>query len=139
FVRAWVRNFNRHEFLFWWAVPISLWTTTWRWAFVDLASRRERRRAHVRWLIADFVVAIGFFVALAAYTASFGWLNLLLLVAVPFFVSGYFSAIAFVPNHRGMPPLTGYQARRPARYAHLNSRTVTYPRFVPGNYFMNNV
>jgi fatty acid desaturase len=85
------------------------------------------------------VVAVAFFVAVGLYTFWFGWLNLLLLVAIPFVVSGLFSAVAFIPNHRGMPPLTTEQARRPARFSHLNSRTVLYPSYLPGNFFMNYV
>lgn len=139
FTRLFVRAFNTCEFLFWWAIPISLWVTTWKFAIIDLVSRRKTRRSHNRWVLADMAMALTFFAGLAVFTWSFGWLNLLLLVAVPFAFSGLFSAIAFVPNHRGMPPLTEEQQRRPARFTHLNSRTVLYPSFLPGNYFMNNV
>ena len=137
--RAFMRTFNRHEFLFWWLIPVSLWVTTWKFAFIDLFSRRARRKSHNAWIIADMVLAASFFVAVGLYTVTFGWMNLLILIAMPFFLSGWMAATAFVPNHRGMPPLTAEQARRPARFTHLNSRTVLYPSYLPGNYFMNNV
>lgn len=137
--RTFVRVFNMCEFLFWWMIPVSLWVTTWRFIIIDLTSRRNPRRSHRRWVAADIVVATAFFVATALFTWQFGWLNLVLLVAIPFAASGLFSAVAFVPNHRGMPPLTEEQQRRPARFTHLNSRTVLYPPYLPGNYFMNYV
>jgi fatty acid desaturase len=139
FARTFVRHFNRHEFLFWWLIPVSLWITTWKFAFIDLFSRRQRRSTHAFWAVADLALAASFFAAATLYTVYFGWLNLLLLVALPFFLSGWMAATAFVPNHRGMPPLTAEQSRRAARFTHLNSRTVLYPPYLPGNYFMNNV
>ena len=139
FARNFVRIFNRHEFLMWWAIPFSLWFTTWRFAIVELFRGPLRRRAHKVWLFADMAAALVFFAAVAAYTVVFGWASLLVLILLPFAVSGYVSAVAFVPNHRGMPPLTDEQARRPARFTHLNSRTVLYPSYLPGNYFMNYV
>ena len=137
--RTFVRVFNRHEALMWWAIPFSLWFTTWRFAIVELVRGPMRRRAHKWWLLGDMAIALAFFAAVAAYTMTFGWVNLLVLVLLPFCTSGYVSAVAFVPNHRGMPPLTEEQGRRASRFTHLNSRTVLYPRYIPGNYFMNYV
>ena len=139
FTRTFVRVFNRHESMMWWAIPVSLWFTTWRFAIIELVRGPRRSRQHKLWLLADMAMAIVFFSAMAAYTMTFGWLNLLVLVAFPFAVSGYISAVAFVPNHRGMPPLTEEQGKRASRFTHLNSRTVTYPPYLPGNYFMNYV
>ena len=139
FMRTWVRTFNRHEFLMWWAIPVSLWVTTWKFAIIALRKGQHRRSSHRPWLLADMAMGLVFFAAVAAYTVAFGWVNLLVLIALPFTVSGYVSAVAFVPNHRGMPPLTDEQSRRPARFTHLNSRTVLYPSYLPGNYFMNYV
>ena len=139
FKRWMVRTFNRWEFLFWWAIPVSLWVTTWRFAIIDLTLVRARRRGHAVWAASDLAIAASFFVGLGVYTWFFGWINLLLLVALPFAVSGLIAAVTFVPNHRGMPPLTKDQARRAVRFTHINSRTVLYPPYLPGNYFMNNV
>lgn len=139
FTRTFVRVFNRHESLMWWAIPVSLWVTTWRFALIELFRGPMRRRAHKMWLLADMAAALVFFAVMTTYTIVFGWTNLLILVALPFAVSGYVSAVAFVPNHRGMPPLTEEQGRRASRFTHLNSRTVLYPSYLPGNYFMNYV
>lgn len=139
FMRWVVRTFNRWEFLFWWAIPVSLWFTTWKYAFIDLWSGKRRRQRRTLWNVVDMTVAASFFAAAAIYTVIFGWTNLLLLVVIPFFVSGWIAAVTFVPNHRGMPPLTNDQARRAVRYSHVNSRTVLYPSYLPGNYFMNYV
>jgi fatty acid desaturase len=139
FTRAFIRFFNGHESLMWWAIPASLWFTTWKFAIIALFRGPHRHRFHKAWLLADMATALAFFAAMAAYTVGFGVVNLLVLVALPFAVSGYVAAVAFIPNHRGMPPLTDEQARRPARFTHLNSRTVLYPSYLPGNYFMNYV
>jgi fatty acid desaturase len=137
--RWWVRTFGRHEFLLWWAAPISLWITSWRFAIANLFAPRRAGPRRTLWSLSDIAVAAGFFFTLVLYTATFGWLNLLFLVLIPFAGSGVVAAVAFVPNHRAMPPLTMDQARRAARYTHINSRTVTYPLLLPGNYFMNYV
>jgi omega-6 fatty acid desaturase (delta-12 desaturase) len=139
FKRTFVRSFNRHEALMWWAIPVSLWVTTWKFAIIELVRGPMRQRVHKRWLLADMATSLVFFAGVAAYTVTFGWVNLLVLIAFPFAVSGYVSAVAFVPNHRGMPPLTEEQGRRASRFTHLNSRTVLYPSYLPGNYFMNYV
>lgn len=139
FTRWLMRTFFRHEFLFWWLIPVSLWVTTWKYAVIDMMSRRARGRRHRVWVGVDMAVAAAFFVAIGVYVYFLGWLNLLVLVALPFAVSGLIAAVTFVPNHRGMPPLTNEQARRAVRYTHVNSRTVLYPSYLPGNYFMNNV
>lgn len=138
--RRTARLLHEYEFLLWWATPISIWFTTWRYAILNL---RTRGAAHLRrrrdWTIVDMIVGASFFVGAALYGWNFGWVNLGLLVGVPFAVSGVIAAVCFVPNHRGMPPLNEEQARRPARYAHLNARTVLYHPLVPANYFMNYV
>ena len=139
FARTFIRTFNEHEWLFWWLSPLSLCVTTWRFAIINLASKRMRRGSQNAWVVADMATAVAFFTACGLYTVSFGGLNLLLLVLLPFAISGIVAAIAFVPNHRGMPPLTNEQGRRASRYSHVNSRTVLYPSYLPGNYFMNYV
>ena len=139
FMRTFVRIFNRHESMMWWAIPVSLWVTTWKFAIIELVRGPMRRSVHKKWLLADMAAALVFFAGVIAYTVAFGWTNLLILIALPFAVSGYVSAVAFVPNHRGMPPLTEEQGRRASRFTHLNSRTVLYPPYLPGNYFMNYV
>jgi len=134
-----IRTFRRHEFLFWWAVPFSLWVTSWTYAVMNLRTRGVRYRRRTRWTLVDLAVSAAFFLAIGLYAYFFGWQNVLLLVAVPLAISGLVAAVCFVPNHRGMPPLTIEQARSPARYSHVHSRTVLYPWFIPANYFMNHV
>jgi fatty acid desaturase len=133
------RTFYRHEFLFWWATPLSLWLTSWIFAVRLLRTSGGRHRSRTRWTLLDLAVSAAFFVAVGLYGFVFGWADLLICIALPFAVSGVVSAVCFVPNHRGMPPLTMEQARRPARYSYINSRTVLYPFFIPANYFMNYV
>src|SRR6185436_16140373 len=106
FKRTFVRLFNRHESLMWWAIPFSLWFTTWRFAVIELLRGPMRRRVHKVWVLADMAIALAFFAGVVTYTIAFGWMNLLVLILLPFLTSGYVSAVAFVPNHRGMPPLT---------------------------------
>ena len=139
FMRGLVRTWCRHEYLFWWATPVSLWITTWTYAVRNLLQRADRYKRLRRWTLVDMGVSTAFFVAVGLYTWTFGWLNLLLMVALPFAVCGLVAAVCFIPNHRGMPPLTARQARRAARYAHVNSRTIVYPSCIPANYFMNHV
>ncbi len=134
-----IRTSNRLQVLLWWAMPLTLWVNCWYYAARNLAARGTRYRSRTRWTIADMVVSAAFFGAAALYTATFGWANLGLLVGIPFAGAGVVGAVCFVPNHRGMPPLSEEQARRPARYTHVNSRTVLYPSLIPANYFMNYV
>ena len=134
-----MRLFKNLEFLVWWATPISIWVTTWVYAVKNLRRRSAHHRRSRRWTMVDMAVSGAFFAGAGLYTYAFGWTNLLMLVALPFAVSGIVGAVCFVPNHRGMPPLTAEQARNPARFSHVNSRTVLYPPFVPANFFMNHV
>jgi hypothetical protein len=130
FARTFVRVFNRHESMMWWAIPFSLWFTTWRYADHRAGPRPMTAPRTQVWLLADMAIALASSRPGRLYDRV-RWMNLLVLVLLSLRVSGYVSAVAFVPNHRGMPPLTDEQGRRASRFTHLNSPTVLYPPYLP--------
>lgn len=137
--RFYTRLINEYEFLAWPLTPFLLWSTTWTHALRILRNGREHARRTRIWNIPDMLVAAAFFLAVCAYAWVFGAVNLLLCIALPFGVAGIVGAATFVTNHRNLPPLSEEQQARVSKYFHVNTRTVLFRRWVPGNYFMNYV
>ncbi len=124
-----------HEFLFWpLAIPI-LGGICWSYA-LDIAQRPQHYSARVRrWNRADMALSLAFTLGLVAYGAAFGAGAFSCGVLVPLAVAGVVGACTLTTNHRNLPPLSAEQARAVRHHFHRNTRTLTFPRWLPGNWF----
>jgi fatty acid desaturase len=124
-----------HEFVFWPLSALIVAGINWSYS-LDIATSSNAYPKRVRtWNSVDMAMAL---VALAGGIA-FGVLHGPVLfffgVLFPYLVAGVMGACTFTTNHRNLPPLTGEQAQRVRNYFHINTRTLTFPRWLPGNYF----
>ncbi len=124
-----------HEFLFWpLAIPI-LAGICWSYA-IGIVQRPDGFGARVRrWNAADMAVSLGTVLALGAYGWAFGAGAFAFGVLLPLALVGVLGAATLTTNHRDLPPLSVEQARAVRRHFHRNTRTLTFPRWLPGNWF----
>lgn len=128
-----------HEFLFWPLGALIVAGINWSYA-LDIARRPRAYPVRVRaWNAVDMVVALLMIGAAVTYGMVFGALHFVCVVVVPLAVAGVLSAATFTTNHRNLPPLTPEQAREVRRHFQRNTRTLTFPRWLPGNWFTASV
>lgn len=124
-----------HEFVFWPLAALIVAGINWSYS-LDIASRRGEYPRRVRiWNAIDMAVSLGVVAGAVAFGIVNGPLAFFFGVALPYLVAGVLGACTFTTNHRNLPPLTAEQAKRVRNYFHLNTRTLTFPRWLPGNYF----
>lgn len=124
-----------HEFLFWPLGALIISGICWSYA-LDIAQRPAHYSRRVRaWNAADMAVSLTATVAAAAFGLAFGALHFVFGILVPLALGGVLGAATFTTNHRNLPPLTGEQARCVRHHFHRNTRTLTFPRWLPGNWF----
>ena len=124
-----------HEFLFWPLGALIVAGINWSYA-LDIARRPEAYSTRVRvWNAIDMVVALLAIGAAGAYAVAFGALHFVFVLVVPLAVAGVLSAATFTTNHRNLPPLTPLQACNVRHHFQRNTRTLTFPRWLPGNWF----
>ncbi len=124
-----------HEFIFWPLGAIIIAGICWSYS-LDIARRPEAYARRVRvWNAADMAMSLAVIAAAAAFGLANGPTLFFFGVVLPYLVGGVMGACTFTTNHRNRPPLTREQAARVRNYFHLNTRTLTFPRWLPGNYF----
>ena len=128
-----------HEFLFWPLGALIVAGINWSYA-LDIARRPAAYPLRVRvWNAVDMAVALLAIGAAAACAIAFGAVHFAFVVLLPLAVAGVLSAATFTTNHRNLPPLTPEQARDVRHHFQRNTRTLTFPRWLPGNWFTANV
>jgi fatty acid desaturase len=128
-----------HEFLFWPAGALIIAGICWSYA-LDIAEGRERYSRRVRaWNVADMVMSLAIMAAALAWGWTFGAMHFVFGVLLPLAVGGVMGAATFTTNHRNLPPLTAAQAQSVRHHFHRNTRTLTFPRWLPGNWFTGHV
>jgi len=137
--RSLVRFVNEHEFLFWPLSPMVLAVLCWSQALAILAKGGRASRRTRAWTIADLSLALAVYAALVLYGFLFGWLEFLLCLALPYAAGGVVAEMTFATNHHNMPPLDAEQRARVSKYYHVNTRTLLFPRWVPGNFFVSHI
>jgi len=129
-----IRWVNEHEFLFWPFGALFIFGICWSYS-LDIAARPAVYSRRVRaWNVADMAMAVVITVAAAAYGIALGALHFAFAVLLPLAVGGVMGAATFTTNHRNLPPLTREEGRRVRAHFHVNTRTLTFPRWFPGNW-----
>ena len=133
--RRFVRWVNEHEFVFWPLGALLIFGINWSYA-LQIAAEPDRYTKRVRfWNRMDMATSLAVTAAAIAYGIAFGWLAFLFAVVVPLAIGGVMGAMTFTTNHRNRPPLTADEGRRVRAHFHVNTRTLTFPRWFPGNWF----
>lgn len=124
-----------HEFVFWPLGAIIIAGINWSYA-LDIARRPQAYPARVTlWNAIDMAVSLGAIAGAAAYGIAFGALHFAFAIALPLAVGGLMGAATFTTNHRNLPPLTREQSRDVRHHFQRNTRTLTFPCWLPGNWF----
>jgi fatty acid desaturase len=124
-----------HEFLFWPLGALIIAGICWSYA-IAIAQQPQSHTRRVRlWNAADMVMALAVSAGAIAYGWTFGAAAFVFGIVLPLAVGGVMGAATFTTNHRNLPPLTGAQARNVRHHFHRNTRTLTFPRWLPGNWF----
>lgn len=124
-----------HEFLFWPLGSLIIAGICWSYA-LDIAQRPQAYSRRVRrWNAADMAMAVAVMAGFAGYGWVFGPGAFVFGFVLPMAVAGALGAATFTTNHRNLPPLTPAQARSVRHHFHVNTRTLTFPRWLPGHWF----
>jgi fatty acid desaturase len=133
--RRFVRWLNEHEFAFWPFGALFIFGINWSYSLQIAAEpARFSRRVWV-WNWADMLMSLIVTTAAAAYAAGFGARAFFFAALLPLAIGGVLGAMTFTTNHRNRPPLTKEEGRRVRAHFHVNTRTLTFPRWFPGNWF----
>jgi fatty acid desaturase len=133
--RRFIRWVNEHEFVFWPLGALLIFGINWSYA-LQIAAEPDRYKKRVRvWNRVDMATSLVVTAAAIAYGIAFGWLAFFFGVVVPLAIGGVMGAMTFTTNHRNRPPLTAEEGRRERAHFHVNTRTLTFPRWLPGNWF----
>ena len=128
-----------HEFLFWPAGALIIAGICWSYA-LGIVQRPAHYSRRVRlWNIADMAMSLAMLGAALAWGWAFGAMHFAFGVLLPLAVGGVMGAATFTTNHRNLPPLTAEQAKSVRHHFHRNTRTLTFPRWLPGNWFTGHV
>ena len=124
-----------HEFMFWPLGALIIAGICWSYSLqIATGGGMYTRRIRI-WNAADMAMSIAVVAAVIAFGIVNGPQLFFFGVVLPYLVGGVMGACTFTTNHRNLPPLTREQAARVRNYFHLNTRTLTFPRWLPGNYF----
>jgi len=133
--RRFVRWLNEHEFAFWPFGALFIFGINWSYS-LQIATEPGRYSRRVRiWNWADMTMSVATIAGAAAYGVAFGALAFFFAVVLPLAIGGVLGAMTFTTNHRNRPPLTRQEGRRVRAHFHVNTRTLTFPRWLPGNWF----
>lgn len=124
-----------HEFVFWPLGALIIAGICWSYA-IGIAQQPARYARRVRiWNLADMAMSLAVVVAALLWGRAFGAWHFVFGVLLPLAVGGVMGAATFTTNHRNLPPLTAEQARSVRHHFHRNTRTLTFARWLPGNWF----
>jgi fatty acid desaturase len=127
---------NEHEFVFWPFGALFIFGICWSYS-LEIAAERGRYTPRIRiWNYADQAMAVAVIAGAVAYGWAFGPAAFFFGVMIPVAVGGILAAATFTTNHRNLPPLTPAETKRVRAYFHVNTRTLTFPRWLPGPYFL---